>query len=230
MAVEQQFYLVWPFVLVLLPRPWLPYAMALFVGVGLYSQHAVPATGFSHVLPHTCLDALGLGALLAWVVLEKPQYFPLIYRGLCGLAGISGVLMLAQSAWGLDLYLNQRTLVAVLVVWLIGYFVARGEKAGGVVNAVFTNKPLIFIGKISYGIYLYHLTVLYVSYPVLDQLNRYLPFYERGAYGYWLSESLLIIFALAWGSWKYVELPLTALSKYVVRRQTTSLGAAPAAA
>ncbi|GAB2470846.1 acyltransferase [Hymenobacter qilianensis] len=230
MAVEQQFYLLWPFVLVLLPRPWLPYAMALFVGGGLYSQYAVPTTGFGHVLPHTCLDALGLGALLAWVVLEKPQYFNQVYRGLGGLALASIVLMLAQSAWGLDLYLNQRTLVAVLVVWLMAYFVVRGETKGGMVNAVFTAKPLLFIGKLSYGIYLYHLTVLSCAYPVLDRLNHYLPFYERGAYGYWLVESLLLIGAVAWGSWNYVERPLTAWSKHFVRNKTTPTRPRPALA
>ncbi|QIL78265.1 MULTISPECIES: acyltransferase family protein [Hymenobacter] len=222
MAVEQQFYLLWPFVLLLLPRPWLPYAIAFFVSVGLYSQHAVPATDFSHVLPHTCLDALGLGALLAWVVLEKPQYLPQLYRGLCGLAFASIALMVAPSAFGFAPPLPQRTLVAVLVVWLISYFVVRGEKEGGMVNAVLTTKPLLVIGKLSYGIYLYHLTVLSCAYPVLDRLNRYLPFYESSAYGYWLVESLLLIGAVAWGSWNYVERPLQARSKHWLRKKTTS--------
>lgn len=229
MAVEQQFYLLWPFVLVLLPRPWLPFAMALFVGIGLYSQRTLPTTGFSHVLPQTCFDALGLGALLAWVLIEKPQYFDKVYRGLCVLALSSVALMIGSSAFNLHPPLQQRTLVALLVVWLIGYFVSLGEKEGGVLNVVFTNKTLIFIGKISYGIYLYHLTVLYCSYPLLNRLNSYLPFYERCAYGYWVVETLLLIFALAWCSWKYVELPLNALSKYLVSKKTTPPRAAPAA-
>jgi peptidoglycan/LPS O-acetylase OafA/YrhL len=144
------------------------------------------------------------------------------------LAVTSGALMLGNIAFKLNSPLTQRTLVALLVVWLIAYFVVRGEKKGVVLNALFTNKILIFIGKMSYGIYLYHLTVLYCSYPVLNWLNSYLPFYERHAYGYWLVETQLIIVALAWGSWKYVESPLHALGKRLVEKKPIPSSAAPA--
>lgn len=82
---------------------------------------------------------------------------------------------------------------------LIGYFVVRGQHKGGVVNAVFTFPPLLLIGKISCGFYLYHITVLYTTGPWLERLHRHLPFYEAGWYGWrvLLAENLLLIFALA---------------------------------
>ena len=223
MAVEQQFYLLWPFIIVLLPRKWVPYAIVLFIGVGLYSQRVLPKNGFTPVLPQTCFDALGLGALLAWLIIEKARYFDKVYRGLCVLALVGLGLMVGDIAFGINPHLNQRTLIACVVVWLIGYFVSLGDKEGGVLNAVFTSKPLIFIGKISYGIYLYHLTVLYFSYPVLHRLNSHFPFYAGSAYGYWLvlAENILIIFVLAWGSWIYFESPANAMSKYWVSKKIT---------
>ncbi|SFP77507.1 acyltransferase family protein [Hymenobacter arizonensis] len=224
LAVEQQFYLFWPVVVLLLPKKWVPYAITLCVGVGLYSQYVLPLPpiGLSHVLPHACLDALGLGALLAWVVVEKPQHFALVYRVLGGLALVSGLLMLGLSLWEWPFILQQRTLTALVVVWLIGYFVARGDQPGGVVNAVFTYKPLLLIGQISYGLYLYHTTVLSTAWPWFERLHRHLPFYQSIAYSnpLLLAESLVLLFALAWCSWKFLERPLTGLSKHLVRKKT----------
>ncbi|WP_426060700.1 acyltransferase family protein [Hymenobacter sp. B1770] len=219
MAVEQQFYLLWPFAMVLMPRKWLLHTIIIFIAVGCYSRHVLPPSDFRHVLPQTCFNALGIGALLAWVIVEKPEWFGKVYLGLCGLAVACAGLMVGKIAFAIHLpFLSQRTLVAVLVTWLIGYFVAHGDKEGGALGVVFNNKFLILIGKMSYGIYLYHLSILYMAFPLLTWLNRHLPFSENAAVSHrlLLAECMTLIFVLAWCSWKYFEMPVNALSKRLV--------------
>jgi len=70
LAVEEQFYLVWPLVVLFAPRRLLPWAIGSMVAVGLVTRTVL--TGFTDmwedgvgILTPALLDSLGLGALLA---------------------------------------------------------------------------------------------------------------------------------------------------------------------
>jgi peptidoglycan/LPS O-acetylase OafA/YrhL len=217
MSVEQQFYLIWPFVIILTPRKLLLPSILLFIGIGLYSRQAMPATDFNLILPQTCFDALGWGAVLAWAITYKYNLLNTIYKVTCAAAIISVALLAAEVVFENSILVsNHRTFLAIITTWLITYFIYHEKQNGGMLGRIFNNNALILIGKMSYGIYLYHLSILINCYKLLDQLNTRLSlyaFFKNGQYLI-LIEDYIIIFLLAWLSWRYFEVPLYTLSKY----------------
>lgn len=221
MASEQQFYLFWPFIIMLTPRKWLLYVLVGFITLGIYSQNVLPEGDFRYVLPQTSFDALGIGALLAWVLIYQRHLFTKVYKGLCVLAVLSFITIVAQAVLDLNvLILHHRSLVSIIVVWLIAYFVTNEDKDGGRLGVLFNSRWLIQLGKISYGIYLYHLTVLYELYQPFQHLNQHLSFYQdvTNAHAFIMLECVVMVFVLAWTSWKYIELPIYSLSDRMIKK------------
>lgn len=72
--------------------------------------------------------------------------------------------------------------------------VSSGTRAA---RPLLANAPLVFVGRISFSVYLYHL-------PLLLLWNKFAP-RELG----WLSLPiyLSIVMAVAWASWKFIEVP-----------------------
>jgi len=72
--------------------------------------------------------------------------------------------------------------------------VSSGTRAA---RPLLANPPLVFVGRISFSVYLYHL-------PLLLLWNKFAPS-NLG----WLSLPiyLSIVMALAWASWKFIEVP-----------------------
>lgn len=163
LAVEEQFYLVWPWVMLFLPRKALAWAVGcLIVGASIF-RVTVLSLGWQYltIAPLTTfwLDALGLGALLALAV--DPSFGLRRYVA----PGRSAALALGVALLLLTFYLmhahrhftvmeSARPLGYSLVfVWLVSR-AAEGFK--GVAGRVMSWKPLLWIGAISYGIYVYH--------------------------------------------------------------------------
>jgi peptidoglycan/LPS O-acetylase OafA/YrhL len=215
MSVEQQFYLFWPFIMLLIPKRFLLCTIILFIVIGISSQRIIPEEGFTSLLPQTCFDTLGLGALLAWIVIFKIELLPTVYKGLQILAIISVMIIITQTLWEEFYFLSHRTLVAIIVTWLIAYFILNGSEANKFPASIFNNKGLILIGKISYGIYLYHLTLFFYSPKILYPLRQYMPLpniIKQNLY-FFLLENFVILLVLSWLSWKYFELPISNLKK-----------------
>lgn len=216
MSVEQQFYLCWPLLILFIPKKILPYSIMLFIVTGVISQHANGDKNFLYVLPQTCLDALGLGALLAWVVVLKNKFLPRFYKILTFLCILSVMLIILHVYNEQSLYLNHRTLIAIIITWLIAYFIMHSNDEKNYFMVAFNTKPLLLVGKISYGIYLYHLVLFINGYKVLDPLNSLLGNSVLKTNQYFLIlENIVILFGFAWVSWKFFELPISNFKKYL---------------
>jgi peptidoglycan/LPS O-acetylase OafA/YrhL len=172
LAVEEQFYLVWPFVVLFAPGRFLvPASLLLIVTGPAYRWYAV-SHGFStqalRCFTLTALDTLGAGALLAMAMnsgIPQATVRKWLNRAVLP-AGLAGVLLFefllisgrgpAIGTVGLDLALS------MVFVWLIGS-AAAGIR--GPIGSVLQWKPLVFAGRVTYGIYIYHffLPVIYAS-------------------------------------------------------------------
>ncbi len=227
MSVEQQFYLFWPLLMLFMPERFLLHTILSFILLGMVCQNIIPRDDFSGVLPQTCFDALGIGALLAWVVLFRNPLLPRFYRVLRLLGIISMALVAGQAIWGYsDLYVHNRTLIAVIVAWLMAYFILEGNAGKGSLGLLFNNRALFLIGKMSYGIYLYHLTLFYHIHGTLGRVNRFVPLPRaiKDTPYFYIFESLVVLFAIAWLSWRFYEMPITKLKVYL-RRETPAKAA-----
>jgi peptidoglycan/LPS O-acetylase OafA/YrhL len=174
LAVEEQFYIFWPFVVLLLPQR----ALAVVAGALILIVpvlRAVATPWFDSFWPIYYLtpfrmDLLASGALLAVLVRRdrnalEPFKVP---------AAILFFAMLAVLAW-LHLHyprfraantpLSNALLYSVSLVFCTSA-VIYALQSKGIVKRVLCNPVLVYIGTISYTIYLIHLTILYAVWPL----------------------------------------------------------------
>jgi peptidoglycan/LPS O-acetylase OafA/YrhL len=168
LAIEEQFYVVWPPLVLLVAkigrRTWRRGAMAVTAALALASalEMALKAHGAADVSrayfgTDTRVFELMVGAFLALWMEDLRQVSARVLRALHG-AGVASLgLILAGFAalggpphWMFDGGFLAITILAAVVV----ASVAREEK--GPLGAVLSLRPLQWIGKISYGLYLWH--------------------------------------------------------------------------
>jgi peptidoglycan/LPS O-acetylase OafA/YrhL len=215
MAVEEQFYLIWPWLILFSPKKWLPYTILAFAAIGIISQRFLPDNDFSPILTFSCFDALALGAFLSWLITRYPYHLPKIYRILSILAAISLVLFIKNQVTDRFYTLSSRTLTAIMVTWLLAYFITKPNPARRL-SFIFKNKQLITIGKMSYGIYLYHSVLPFYSYLLYEFIFSFIPVPRtiwKHPYVY-IAENFVLLLLISWLSWKFFETPILNLKKH----------------
>ncbi len=164
LAVEEQFYLIWPVVLFWL-RSWRAVFTAALTGaaLSLAFRTAVELSGstpMNHTLPG-CMDALLLGGALALLV--RSGYRERVLRWGAPLFLCAAALTLAEALthrdfeWGTSTYL---TTIGMTVISLGATgLVAASLRAGSITQAICSNSVLRFFGRYSYGLYVYHYSI-----------------------------------------------------------------------
>ncbi len=187
-AVEEQFYLVWPFVVLFLLRRAGP-ALRLAAGGGAILLAMVLRVKLLHLstvtlwLLATRLDGFVLGALLAYVerAVAAGQAAPALsrmFRWLWLWPCIELLPYLSQGYFGIDWHLPRsldKTLFdpffnfALLGFSLIGYCVFFGSSVHGKspVVRLLNLRPLAHLGAISYSTYLLHVPIVFALLPLL---------------------------------------------------------------
>jgi len=165
LGIEEQYYLLWPLLLILglrlvkgNLRAALAWAVvAAFASATLMALLYHPGTDPSRLYygTDTRAQALLLGGALAFVLADRgpaPLPRPLVEGvGLLGLGGFAAMLLLIPDTahW---MYLGGFALAAICCALVIG----AATQDGGSVQRLFATPPLPQIGRISYGLYLWH--------------------------------------------------------------------------
>ncbi|QTX05464.1 acyltransferase family protein [Agromyces archimandritae] len=211
LAVEEQFYLVWPILLLgllLLPSAQLRAGVAALLAAGSALLMAVWFTlgDPTRVYFGSDTHAFGLlaGAALAlWangrapVPLRKPWHPAVRRAGTAALAVLLGggvlVAMLTLDDRHPAAYRGGILAVTVAVAWLID--LAARSRLGGLLDA----RPLAWIGRRSYGIYLWHWPVYVLTVALLPP----------GAFAGWIALAVTVLFAES--SYRFLEEPVRRL-------------------
>ncbi len=166
LSIEEQFYIVWPFLILLAPRHWIVRICVAAIVFSLAYRFYWPLTGTPSVardlLPPASMDALGAGALLAacrnrgsdWPGWIKRSWLPLGLAFLL-LLNLSPAQMTPTLAWLRWIGLEVLPLVPLAVI--VGLCADHMKSPIGQLLAW---RPLVAYGRISYGVYLYHALVL----------------------------------------------------------------------
>lgn len=214
LAVEAQFYLVWPLVLLFVLRyfgkkniSFVALAIALASGVALFIysvQIDIKESAVSHVYFGTDTHSIGLFLGSALAVSWKPQNLTREItkraQDFIDLIGVFGFLGLLSAFLFIDesdptLYRIAFPLTALFgCATLISVIHPASRFA-----PILSTKPALWIGERSYGIYLWHWIVFQLTRPSIDLVGDDWALY---------SLRVLIVFALADISYRYVETPI----------------------
>jgi peptidoglycan/LPS O-acetylase OafA/YrhL len=215
LAVEAQFYLVWPlilyFILKKLGKNRIPFAaltIAAASGITLLivslSLDASNSSDVSHIYFGTDTHSIGLflGAALAvsWI----PQNFTTTLTkqaqnfidgvGVFGFIGILATFLFIDES-DPTLYKIAFPLAAIFGAAIIMSVVHPASRFAPILE----NPVLLWIGQRSYAIYLWHWIIFQVTRPTVDLAGQTWALY---------SLRILIVFALADISLRYVEIPI----------------------
>lgn len=219
LAVEEQFYLLWPSIMLFVPKRYLIHIIWGFMIIGMGSSIMVWQQPMGTTLTWTCFDAFGMGALLAWHLVYKPEGIARMYRVLkvAVLIACAFLVAIAIDKSGALTRIFTRPASGIIALFAITYIIRKKPEGILKLNFIWSNKVLIFIGKISYGIYLYHNLIPWYTSKAFQkfmgyQLETALP-YKLG-YVLMLGVNAVILLVLAWGSWILIEKPVLSLKKY----------------
>ncbi len=161
LAVEEQFYLFWPWVVMFSPRRRLGVVclgmILTAVGVRAVGYWAGANPGRVGVLPFACLDTLCLGALLALASRGSREgnadLLPRVglWLGVPLTAGLVGLPHAPELGWVRVVF--QDTTIGLVATWLVAR-AANGFR--GTAGRLLELPAITRIGLISYGIYVFH--------------------------------------------------------------------------
>jgi len=194
LAVEEQFYLVWPLAIFFIPArllkrfllgvilagPLLRFVMAM-----IFDAHVLPVNNLTdlaiYVLPFSHVDAFAIGGFMALYGKSRPVHHVWLYILFVVMLGvITAWLTTGKFKWdefGYAPFMKD----SYKYVW--GYTLVNLMFAYILVNVrdkvflpeLFENRVLAYLGTISYGLYVFHFPVCWLIYsrmynvPVIEQ-------------------------------------------------------------
>jgi peptidoglycan/LPS O-acetylase OafA/YrhL len=219
LAVEEQFYALWPITLLLVLRSTRRYervAIALLVsslveaGVRAYLVVSASGTGISgafkllagyySTIGHS--DGLLMGAALAFWLATDRQVTARARANLVHGGGVALFVLMATipaisnlPAEGLRVIINAATACMILGIVTGG---------GGIGCTILSRRPVVYIGRISYSLYLWH-------YPLFIAIGS-IPFFAQYHGWYWAAK-LTVPFVVAAASYHFIEQPFLRMGR-----------------
>ncbi len=222
LAVEEQFYFVWPWLMLFIPRRALFATIIaailtapVYVYLAAYVFHFNPIA--LDVIPFASLYTLGAGSLLA--LLERRArlrdgvdalHRAVVIAGLIGGAGYVGLRLLEIPGFPFMLTEKLRQLV-MLPLALSGLVFAAARRVPGPVGRVMTLPPFLYLGRISYGLYIFHPFMEYVLWLLCAALG--LPFEAILHSGWIFPVKFVLLVGCASLTWNFFERPINNLKR-----------------
>jgi peptidoglycan/LPS O-acetylase OafA/YrhL len=229
LAVEEQFYILFPIFLVMIRR-FFPERLRIAVVVLFFASLVASAV----MVPHDAITAFYMSYTRAWELLLGtvislgmfPRMHSMLARNAATLLGI-GLIGFAIVRY--SRFTSFPGLTALVPCIGSALIIAAGEFGPSVVGSVLSWRPFVFIGLISYSLYLWHWPVIILhslglSARLEDVLpHRYaamLPFVRFDMF-----TEIGVSFLLAVLSWRFIERPFRSRPLRISRRPLFVLSA-----
>jgi peptidoglycan/LPS O-acetylase OafA/YrhL len=211
LAVEEQFYLLWPFLLLMIPFKRYPiifiFFLAICVAAKIYFEYYTGWWRAVNTFTVCCFDALVFGAIIAYVKsFNVFKYRPVIARVLIVLLTAFFFYVYIIDPVGKQLSDVSYGFVTCLIYALTVYIAANGGfKYLG--KLLLENPVTVYFGKISYGVYLIHNFCL-VLFFYGGFSNYFPPMHTQSEYFFCF---LVMTVVMASFSWFAIERPILSL-------------------
>jgi len=240
LAVEEQFYLIWPWIILFTPDKHLTKVFYFFIALGILSRAVLfalmksPELEFAtlQVLTPTCIDAFSLGALLAYRHVQgktsNPVFFWLVLLSI-------PIMIYNKISHQVYFIFFERTFVALMAV-----VVVEGANRGykNFIGSFLQHKVVVYLAKISYGMYLYHIFVAYLFWKVISIINNYathqlhldlskiINFLAIPLVSFFIYFALSVVMAVL--SWHFLEKPISNLKRRFIYNSPNKVNLTPA--
>lgn len=220
LALEEQFYLLWPVVLLLTGRRSVAPIAVLLIWMPFFLRNV----GLDRTVLLAHSEGFGWGALLSLllcaesVVQAKASRTLTLGMFIIGAVGsavtyvVFAEHILKATGWGKGVIFNNQCIALINLF----YFCLIGGIAispGSAVTKPLRWAPLVYIGQLSYGLYLYH----WILYEEIDTVAK---FGLHLGDPYWLDLlKILLSVGMAALSWEFIEQPLLRLRDRFVYRE-----------
>ena len=214
LAIEEQYYLVYPLIVLLCTVSQRRHALWIMCAAALASRVTLHFAGVSaednKYFTLSCFDSFAMGGMLAHLEAEKgkARIQAFFRRPLVG----AGTFLIIAAFGALGLLLGEKA--SLRVVWFRSVISLASLYVIGValiesrwLALLLGNRPLVYIGKISYGIYVYH---MYAG-RLMDALA---PSWRKLPYPLILTTSFAVTMTVATASWFLFEKPINGLKKH----------------
>jgi peptidoglycan/LPS O-acetylase OafA/YrhL len=206
LGVEEQFYLFFPLLLAVLGRShqsarWTTVLLAL-LSLMLCIAVTRHDRDFAYYFPLTRAWELLAGASLVFVTI------PRLPSWLGNVAAAGAILLIAASAYKFYPQMAFPGFYALAPVLATMVLIAVGGQGGSLVTSGLSTGPLLWVGQISYSLYLMHWPIL-----VFYRMARGVPISMVEAWGL-IATSV----AVAYVSWRFVERPFREKRLHATRR------------
>ena len=193
LAVEEQFYLVWPLAILCIPGKHLKSFLAFLFVIGPLLRLLLALISFNHivpilhgrtdlvifVLPSSYMDAFAIGG-----------FFSLYGKGRSGLAVWLCILLVLATGlitswlstgdvhwfdlgYGRFMKDSYKYVWGYLIMNLLFAYILVNVRDRKFMTAIFENALLNYLGKISYGMYVFHYPIIWVIYSAFNKAPEY---------------------------------------------------------
>lgn len=204
LAIEEQFYLFWPFIVLFVRKKFIKVIIPILILIAVFSQFYMNLNfEYYNYLTFNAFDAFGFGSLLAFFhTFEKENL--VVYRNI-----LWGLLAVVSLFFILNInFFTSQTLTSILTTLLL-IFILNAKNKNSYPSKFLRIPTLRYIGKISYGIYLFH---TFIPGFMRNYYQLYLPTFLKNQY-FISGVNFGIVILVATVSWYVIESPINSIKK-----------------
>lgn len=200
-AVEEQFYLFWPHVIKIKQKllGLMLFLLLLYLILKFYSGNLNPK--FEELVYRTRFSSMIIGGLGAYLLFYQKTLIQFLYHRL-----VQGALLLFLVAMGID-WVDLKALTwlqdELLSLVVCGLLINIGANPKSLVNL--ENSAFSYLGKLSYGLYIYHLFAVVLVLKFLPSLFPIQDWSLWISYPLILGSILVLTTAVSHLSYRYFE-------------------------
>ncbi len=201
-AVEEQFYLLWPIILMLIPEKYLGWVFFFLIIFSFLLRTFFIGYGYTNTF--SCMSDLAMGGYFAFDAIrnigvrKRIETFPKWTISCIYVIGVC--IFLFRDTWSdiRFIYVNERLLFSIF----FGFVIVEQCFSHNSIIKIKEFKKITYLGRISYGLYMYHFIAIYVVSKVFEL------FFEETIITIVIIEpliSFLMTLLIAYVSFRYFE-------------------------